>query len=137
MNSTVKLVVITPKGIYLEKDITELYLETSLGFTGFLPNHYPLISEVKVTPLMIQVGPLKEYYAAFGGVIKVEKERIILLLNDIEKDTDIDVERAERAKKRAEDRLAIKSEEIDYNRAKLSLLRALTRINTSNHKVGE
>lgn len=137
MNNTVKLTIITPKGIYLEKDITELYLETSLGFTAFLPNHFPLISEVKVTPMMIQVGSVKEYYACFGGIVKVNKDRIFLLLNDIENDSHIDVVRAEKSKKRAEERLQDKQKHIDVARAKASLLRAITRINTSNHKVGE
>lgn len=137
MVNVIKLTVITPKGIYFEKDITELYLETSLGFTGFLPNHFPLISEVKVTPMMIQVGNVKEYYACFGGVIKVDKDRIILMSNDIENESHIDVARAEKSKKRAEDRLKNKQENIDFDRAKASLLRAVTRINTSNHKVGE
>ena len=73
----------------------------------------------------------EEYvYAVGGGVIKIDKEKVTLLLNSVERSDEIDVSRAQAAKQRAEERLNSPSkDDVDVNRAKIALLKALNRIN--------
>ena len=73
------------------------------------------------------------YYALHGGAINVTNEQVTLMVNTIEREDEIDLERAHRAKKRAEERLQSKGEGIDIKRAQLALYRALSRIDTLNH----
>ena len=71
-----------------------------------------------------------------GGVIRVEKDKVTLILDSIESADEIDVARAQEAKKRAEERLseAIKNDAIDVSRAKVALLKAINRINIGTNK---
>jgi F-type H+-transporting ATPase subunit epsilon len=68
------------------------------------------------------------YYAVSGGVLSVQKNQTILLVDAIEQAEEIDITRAKEALKRAEDRLNEKNEKIDDARAKAALSRALNRI---------
>jgi F-type H+-transporting ATPase subunit epsilon len=76
----------------------------------------------------IQTNKKTIYYAVSGGVLSVQKNQTILLVDAIEQAEEIDVTRAKEALKRAEDRLNEKNQKIDDARAKAALTRALNRI---------
>jgi F-type H+-transporting ATPase subunit epsilon len=76
----------------------------------------------------IQTNKKTIYYAVSGGVLSVQKNQTILLVDAIEQAEEIDVTRAKEALKRAEDRLNEKNQKIDHARAKAALTRALNRI---------
>lgn len=126
-----KLVILTPYGRYFEGDVDFISVNSEKYSLGILPHHSPLISTLSVCKLTIRINDKDNYYAIGGGVINVEIEKTTLILNSIEKDSEIDLDRAKESKKRAEERLNSpkNGDEIDIARAKLSLLRAINRIN--------
>ncbi len=135
-----RLVILTPQGLYLDKEIDELYVKTHLGVIGVLTGHIPLISPVEIASMHILIKGKKYYYAEFGGVLHVAKDKTTLIVNDIEAQKDIDQARALAAKDRAEKRLHEKDPSTDLLRAQAALSRALVRLETlsiddsKNHK---
>lgn len=129
-NSSFHLLILTPYGRYFEGDVAFLEVHSEEYNLGILPGHAPLVSTLAISKMVIK-GMGKTYtYAIGGGVINVEKEKVTLILNSVEREDEIDVARAQEAKKRAEDRLkeAQNNETIDVNRAKLAFMRAVNRI---------
>ncbi len=123
-----KLLILTPKKKFFEGEAALLNVVTLAGEIGILPEHYPLISVVKTGSLHIKINEKLHYFATSGGVVSVESDRVVLLLETIERPEDIDIARAEEAKKRAEERLKAQSGETDVVRAQAALARALNRI---------
>ena len=128
MNNTFHLIIISPYGKYFEGEVEFLEVHSEKYSLGILPGHAPLISTLVVSKMTIKMHDESFNYAIGGGAINVEKEKVTLLLDSIEREDEIDLARAEEAKRRAEERLKIKDDSIDINRAKLSLFRALNRI---------
>ena len=135
--NNIQLIVLTPYGKYFEGFVDFLEVRSPEYNLGILPGHTPLISTVAICKMTVKIGDRKEYYAVGGGVIRVEKDnKVTLILDSIESADEIDIARAQEAKKRAEDRLseAIKNDAIDVSRAKLALLKAINRINIGTNK---
>ena len=130
MQDTLHVVILTPFGRYFEGEADFLEVFSEKYSLGILPNHAPLISTVDICRMVIRKGKEEMIYATSGGVINIDKDKVTLILNSIERDDEIDVERAKQAKQRAEDRLKnlIKDDTLDVNRAKLALLRATNRL---------
>ncbi|MDD8048642.1 MAG: F0F1 ATP synthase subunit epsilon [Thomasclavelia sp.] len=123
------LKIVTPEGTYKEVDIDQLNIRTNAGQIGVLAHHMPLASGVEISMMTYLVDGKKEEFAVSGGFIYVSETEVTLILNAIERKDEIDVNRAKRAKERAERRLKEKQEGIDYRRAEVALQRAITRIN--------
>ncbi len=123
-----KLVILTPRKKFFEGEVGLVNVTTLAGEIGILPAHHPLISVIKTGTLHVQIGDKTHYFATSGGVVSVEHDRLVLLLETIERPEDIDIKRAEEAKKRAEALLKSQSGEIDVLRAQTALARALNRI---------
>ena len=136
MENCFRVVIYTPYGKYLSSQGDYLSVKTSSGWIGVLPNHAPLITTLEISKLIIRNGKDELTYAISGGVMNIKKDHTISLMVDtIERKDEIDVERAKASKARAEQR--IKDENatgVDITRAKLSLLRALNRIDVSENK---
>ena len=122
--------IITPKGKYATLDVASLTVKLTSGYRTILKDHTPLIGSLDYAPMHVHVNNKPEYYALHGGAINITKEKVILICNAIEHVKDIDIDRAKRAKERAETRLKSKDEDIDIKRAMLALKRALARIET-------
>jgi F-type H+-transporting ATPase subunit epsilon len=99
------------------------------GELGILPNHIPLVTPLRIAPVTIKRDGKVDVLAVSGGFIEVRKDKIVILAESAELATDINEERAEAAKQRAEQRLAAKRDEVDYRRAEMSLQRAMNRLN--------
>lgn len=128
---TFRLVILTPYGRYFDNEVEFLSVKSEKYNLGILPGHSPLISTLVVCEMVIKMfNGNANHYAIGGGAIEVTKEKVTLILDSIEKASDIDVERANRSKERAENRLANKKDPtIDVNRAKLAYARAINRLN--------
>lgn len=126
------LKIVTPKGLYQEVEVDSLSVKLSSGYRTFLKGHVPLIGAVEYAPMHYVKNGKVESFALHGGAINVTKNGIILIVNGIEHKKDIDINRAEAARKRAEERLASKDPNIDMKRAEVALLRSLSRIKTYN-----
>lgn len=123
------LVILTPFGKYLDTQVSFLEVRNDKYSMGITKGHSPLISTIGVEPVKIRMKGQEFLYACGGGIINVDKEKVTLVLNSIERSDEIDLSRALESKKRAEDRLDNPNEEIDIARAKASLARAINRIN--------
>ncbi|WP_054025456.1 F0F1 ATP synthase subunit epsilon [Bacillus sp. FJAT-28004] len=98
------------------------------GELGILPNHIPLVTPLRIAPVVIKRGNKVDVVAVNGGFIEVRKDKIVILAESAELATDINVERAEAAKQRAQQRLAAKQDQVDFRRAELALQRAMNRL---------
>ena len=125
--------IFTPTGHYLKTDADYLSVTTGLGVVGILPNHAPLITNVEISKLTIKNNGAETIYAVSDGFMHIKKgTHVILIVNAIERDNEIDIDRAYASKQRAENRLNDKNE--DLIRAKASLARALNRISIYEKK---
>lgn len=131
---TFKLKIITPKGIYKETDVEMLNLRTTSGQIGILANHLPLASAIDISEMNYIQNGERYKFAIAGGFVYVNEEDTTIIANAIESPEEIDLERAQEAKKRAEGRLKTPQEDIDIVRAEAALRKALTRIHV---KTGE
>ena len=128
-DKTFHLTIITPYGRYLDSDVEFLNVKSEKYNLGILPGHSPLISTLVVGEMIVKAFNVVNKYAIGGGAIEINKEKVTLILDSIEKDDEIDKDRATRAKERAENRLKNKNDaSIDMNRAKLAYARAINRL---------
>lgn len=122
------VLIITPKRKVYDDQVELLSVMTTAGQLGILANHTPLLTILKTGPMHFILNHKSTYFAVSGGVLSVQKNQTILLVDAIERADEIDLTRAKDALKRAEDRLKEKTEKIDEARAKAALARALNRI---------
>lgn len=131
MNKSFRVSISTPYGKYLQTYADYLSATTGNGVVGILYGHTPLITNLEICELIIKSGKETLSYAISGGLMNIkENDEIIILVNSIERSDEIDVERAIKAKERAEKRL--EENDADLVRAKASLNRALNRIAVSH-----
>jgi F-type H+-transporting ATPase subunit epsilon len=120
----------TPTRLVVSTEVDEVVIPGALGFFGVLPGHAPLLSTLGIGELTYRIGREEYHVAVSGGFAEVRNDKVIVLADVAETPADIDRARAERARDRAEARLAGRAgqEEIDYTRAMCALARALTRL---------
>jgi F-type H+-transporting ATPase subunit epsilon len=128
MADKLNLEVITPERLVLREQVDEVVAPGLTGELGILPDHTALISQLKTGVLSYRQGNQNRRLHVSGGFIEVASDSVSVLSDVAEKPEEIDVERAQRAKERAERRLASRGEDIDFDRAELKLQRALARI---------
>lgn len=130
---TQRLDVVTPEKKVFSEDIRFFVAPGSEGELGVLPEHAALITALKIGLLRIEQEGKKFNIAISGGFLEVRDSRATVLATAAERAEDINVERAEAAKQRAEQRLAAKTPDIDVLRAELALKRALNRLKAAGH----
>jgi len=128
--SELNLEIITPEKPVLKDQIESVTLPGTVGSFQILKDHAPLISSFEIGLIKVKKGTSEDYFATAGGTVEVNHNQVLVLADSIEKVGDIDQNRAELAKQRAEERLQRKHEEdVDEARAQAALNRALNRIN--------
>lgn len=128
--SELYLEIITPEKPIFKDQIEAVTIPGTLGSFQILKNHAPIISSFEIGIIKVKKASEEIFYTTAGGTVEVNKNQVLVLADSIEKITDINVDRAELAKKRAEERLQKKHDEnIDEARAKAALNRALNRVN--------
>jgi F-type H+-transporting ATPase subunit epsilon len=129
MAEKLELEVVTPDRLVAKDTVDIVMAMGALGEFGILPSHIPFLTTLQPGELRYRKGGQLEYLAVTGGFAEVSNNKVTVLAEAAEKAREIDIDRAKRAKERAEKRLAqIKSEEIDYTRAEMALKRALLRL---------
>ena len=125
---TFKLKIITPKGVYRETDVEILNIRSSGGQMGILANHIPLVSGIEISEMnYVDQDSQRHYFAVAGGFVYVGEQETVIIANAIESPEEIDLQRAEASKQRAQQRLQ-NPQDIDVLRAEISLKKALMRI---------
>ncbi len=131
MDKKLHLKITTHEKVVFDADVDEIYTKGTQGEFGILPNHIPFMSalDVGVTKVILDGKP--EYFTTMGGVFQLKNNEALILTQTAEKGSDIDIERAEEAKKRAEERLENEPDTSDVQRAEVALSRALARLKAS------
>jgi F-type H+-transporting ATPase subunit epsilon len=125
----------TPTKLAVSATVDEVVIPGSQGYFGVLPGHAPLLATLGIGELTYRVGRDERHVAIAGGFAEVRNDKVIILADAAESPEEIDRERAERAKQRAEQRLAGRAQEdIDYTRAMAALMRALTRLQVAGRR---
>ena len=122
-----ELVIVTPMRQLVRTRAREVTLPGANGYLGILPGHAPLMTELGIGELTLQGAAQTEPMAIVRGFAEVLPNRVIVLAETAELAAEIDLERAEVAKARAEKRLAEGDPNIDWDRAGVALQRALIR----------
>ena len=127
--SEIQLSVVTPAREVAHEKVRGVTVPGKSGYLGILPGHAPLLSELQAGELTYERESSTEYLAVSRGFVEVLPERVIVLAEAAERAAEIDAERAQRAKQRAEERLQkITEPGIDRERARSALDRAATRL---------
>jgi F-type H+-transporting ATPase subunit epsilon len=129
---TIDLTIVTPERAVVHEQVDELQIPGAEGYFGVLPGHAPLFSELKVGEVSYRQGTKWSYLAVAWGFVEVHSDQVRVLAETAERAHEIDFERAERAKQRAEQRIAKGGEDVDYRRALVALERALIRIQVAS-----
>ena len=126
---TFKLEIVTPERAVLAEDAVSLTVPGVEGSLGVLAGHAPLMAELAVGEIWFRNAEGKIIrLAASGGFMEVEGNTVRILADTAERAEEIDVARAEEARKRAEERLRSQSAATDNARAEAALKRALNRL---------
>jgi F-type H+-transporting ATPase subunit epsilon len=128
---TFRLLINTPDRVFYDEDATMVELATSEGEIGVYADHIPLTSVIVPCVMNIHVDGDVKKAAVHGGIIEILKDKVTVLAEVAEWPEEIDVNRANEAKIRAERRLASKEAGIDILRAEAALQRSLARLNAS------
>nr|WP_263324171.1 F0F1 ATP synthase subunit epsilon [Neobacillus sp. Marseille-Q6967] len=133
---TIKVSVVTPDGPVYESDVEMVSTKAQSGELGILPGHIPMVAPLAIGVVRLKKnGKEQDLVAVSGGFLEVRPEQVTILAQAAEKAEDIDVERATRAKERAEQRLRESHQEnIDFKRAELALQRAINRLTVTGRQ---
>jgi F-type H+-transporting ATPase subunit epsilon len=130
--ASIDLQIVTPERLIVKEQVDEVEIPGSEGYFGVLPGHTPLLASLAVGELWYRKGQEKTYLSIAFGFAEVLPDRVTILARLAERAEDIDVERAETARKRAEERIGVQKADVDYERARVALMKALTRLQVAS-----
>lgn len=130
--TTFTLDIVTPDRALVSEQVDEAQLPGSEGYFGVLPGHAPMLSRLQVGELWYRIGQEKHHLAVAFGFVEVLPDRVTVLAQVAEKAQDIDVARAEAARQRAEGRFASPHPDMDFERARVALLKSLVRLQVAS-----
>ena len=128
------LEIVTPERSIAHGEIDEVRVPGAEGSFGVLPGHTPLLTPLAVGEIEYRRSGETSYVAVSFGFAEVLPDRVTVLAQIAEPSGEIDVTRAEAAVQRARERLARPAVELDYERARLSLLKSLVRLQVASRR---
>ena len=127
----IQLHIVSADRSLVNETVDEVEIPGADGYFGVLPGHTPLLALLGTGELWHRQGAEKVYLSIAFGFAEVQPDRVTVLAQIAEKADEIDVVRAEAAKKRAEERLAQATADMDFERARIALLKSLIRLQVS------
>jgi F-type H+-transporting ATPase subunit epsilon len=124
----IQLLIVSADRALVNETVDEVEIPGYDGYFGVLPGHTPLLALLQVGELWYRQGSEKHYLAIAFGFAEVQPDRVTILAQIAEKAEEIDLERAEAAKKRAQERVTSLAVEMDAERARVSLMKSLIRL---------
>lgn len=130
-----KLKILTPEGVVFDGMAESVIVRTTVGDKGILAKHEPYVAALTIGQAKIRIDGKVRVGAVSSGIVEVTKEQTSILAQSFEWADEIDVERAEKAKTLAEERIEqYKDDQKALDIAEYKLKRAINRINTANVK---
>src|SRR5438132_10110911 len=124
----IQLQIVSADRSLVNETVDEVEIPGAEGYFGVLPGHAPLLALLGTGELWYRQGQEKHYLSLAFGFAEVGPDRVTILAQIAEKPDEIDIARAEAAKRRAEERLSKPTEEMDFERARIALLKSLIRL---------
>ena len=122
--------------VFQEQDVDMVLAPGADGALGILPRHAPLFSLLAAGPMIVRKGAEEQELAVFGGFLEVANNRVLILADTAERIEEIDVERADQARERAEAALREATSAVEIEAALASLRRARVRSNLARRRRG-
>jgi F-type H+-transporting ATPase subunit epsilon len=122
------LEIVTPEKQIFSGPVDKVTVPSTKGYLGILPGHAPLLAELQIGNISYKIGEREELISCSWGFLEVLPERVVLLAQTAESVSEIDMNRAEQARSRAERRLYSKDPNLDFARAELAMMRAIARL---------
>jgi F-type H+-transporting ATPase subunit epsilon len=128
----IDLQIVTPERLVVRERVDEVQVPGVEGYFGVLPGHTPLLAALGIGELWYRKGADKTYVAITSGFAEVLPTSVTILAQLAERADEIDVKRAEAARKRAVDRLATPPFDVDYELARIALAKSLSRLQVAS-----
>src|SRR6187431_2484895 len=125
------LQIVAPDRLVVREQVDEVEIPGSEGYFGVLPGHTPMLASLAVGEMWYRKGQEKTYLSLANGFCEVLPDRVTILAQIAERAEDIDLARAEEAKRRAEQRLQ-NAKDVDYERARTALVKSLARLQVAS-----
>ena len=134
-SNKIKVKVITHEKVVFQRDVDELYVQSTDGRLGILPNHLPIVCalDIGVTTVVVDKEPI--HITTMAGVLQFSHTDATILTDIAELGDDIDLARANAAKERAQARINAKDEKDDILRAQFALAKAIARISAKEKHI--
>jgi len=127
-----QLQIVSADRLLVNEQVDEVEIPGSEGYLGVLPGHTPLLATLQVGELWYRQGQEKHYLAIAFGFVEVQPDGVTILAQIAEPAQEIDLARAEAARKRAEERLSKPTTDMDFERARIAMLKALVRLQVAS-----
>lgn len=127
---TIELV--TPDRSVVHEEVDEIQIPGAQGYLGVLPGHTPLLTTLQVGELWFRQGEEKVFVSVAFGFAEILPDRVIILAQLAERAEEIDIARAEAAQARARERLNTPTAEVDFERARIALMKSLIRLKVAS-----
>jgi F-type H+-transporting ATPase subunit epsilon len=134
MADTFQLEIVTPEKKVVETTAEEVQIPGRNGYLGIMPGHAPLITELAVGEISFRENATEQRLAVAWGFAEVLPDKVTILAETAERPSEIDVERARKAKERAEQRLTSGDTSVDVERALDALHRAQARLDVASRQ---
>ena len=128
MSEKLHLKITTHEKVVFEQDVDEIYLKGTQGEFGILPGHIPFMSSLEIGVGKVVINGQVKKFTIMGGIFQLKDNEALVLSQTAEDSAEIDVRRAEEAKKRAQERLDEDSVNLDVQRAEVALAKAMARL---------
>jgi len=132
--ATLRLEIVTAEGTVFADDVNEVVAWGIEGQLGILPHHVPLMTMLQPGDLLIKKDNEEHYLAISGGFLEVRPDKVIILADACERAEEIDIERAEAARRRADEILKTRPPDVDTAAAEAALRRSLARIKATEKR---
>ena len=129
--TSIELQIVTPDKLLVKEQVDEVEIPGTEGYFGVLPGHTPMLASLAVGEMWYRKGQEKTFLSLAYGFAEVLPDRVTLLASLAERAEDIDIARAEDAKRRAEQRLQ-NARDVDYERARTALVKSLARLQVAS-----
>lgn len=130
--SKIQLQIVSADRSLVSEVVDEVEIPGAEGYFGVLPGHTPLLALLGTGEVWYRAGQQTTHLAVAFGFAEVLPDRVTILAQIAERAEDIDIARAEAAKRRAEERLHTPGMDIDFERARIAMLKSLIRLQVAS-----
>ena len=127
-----QLEIVTPTRVIEDSNVSYLRFPGKDGSFGIMANHANAMIALDIGELKIENDKGRQFLSTSGGFIEISEEKVLMLLETVERSSEIDTDRAEAALTRAREKLKSHQQGVNFERTRLALLRSLNRLSIVN-----